>query len=349
MGEQSLAISICLVVSVAACGPVSVWSRQTNQAPPPSRAKVPEAVDVYLGKAPDRAYAEAGVITATSNSFAGTGRLSDLVQSIQTEAGKLGCDGVILLDDSMVSPLGQASCWPWKATCIVYTSKGPAKTYKKKGKKKKKSKVATKIVGRIDLPPGFEPYMYLGLWEEFESNAAHAAECLAEKEWDSRVTVAIDVAPDGSLKEWGCKEEGLKKTPECECILEPFIGERTYWPTETGFIFAHIYTKSELAGATSGAAADGVTPFMRSHLEAMFASSREQAVACLGDDGLSVPLTLSLQVDASGQVGSHSCDSEQEVSDEQCRCVLESVVGEAGLWSTPGGFEYSYAFPASAE
>jgi hypothetical protein len=49
-------------------------------------------------------------------------------------------------------------------------------------------------------------------------------------------------------------------------------------------------------------------------------------------------------VGAEGGILSHSCTSGQDVSDEQCRCILESVLGEDGLWSTPGGFEVTHTF-----
>jgi hypothetical protein len=83
---------------------------------------------------------------------------------------------------------------------------------------------------------------------------------------------------------------------------------------------------------------------MRARLDDMFAAAGDEAVACLGDGGLTAPLTLSLSVGAEGGILSHSCTSGQDVSDEQCRCILESVLGEDGLWSTPGGFEVTHTF-----
>ena len=75
----------------------------------------------------------------------------------------------------------------------------------------------------------------------FDDNNQAAMECLANANLGVPATAGIDIGPDGTLKNWGCKEPDLKGTPACKCILKPFIDRPTYWPTQTGFQMVYVY------------------------------------------------------------------------------------------------------------
>jgi hypothetical protein len=78
------------------------------------------------------------------------------------------------------------------------------------------------------------------LRDAFTANEDAARQCLAEAGLEAPVTVGIEVDPDGSLANWGCKEAHVKATPTCKCMLGQFL-DWSYWPTSTGFTFSHIY------------------------------------------------------------------------------------------------------------
>jgi hypothetical protein len=91
------------------------------------------------------------------------------------------------------------------------------------------------------LPEGLTPSMRQELHQMFEANIQHAMECLANADLGIPATVGIEVNPDGSVKNWGCKEEGLRGSAACDCILEPIMEDQTFWPTQQGFKYIHVY------------------------------------------------------------------------------------------------------------
>ncbi len=90
------------------------------------------------------------------------------------------------------------------------------------------------------LPPTLTPQMKTELYDMFEANMQNAMECLANADLGIPATVGIEVNPDGTMKNWGCKEEGLKGEPPCKCIVAPIM-EQTFWPTQEGFKYIHVY------------------------------------------------------------------------------------------------------------
>jgi hypothetical protein len=66
-------------------------------------------------------------------------------------------------------------------------------------------------------------------------------ECLSEAELGVPATVGLEVKPDGTVKNWGCKEEGLRGEPACRCIIDPILENAPFWPTLNGFQYIHVY------------------------------------------------------------------------------------------------------------
>jgi hypothetical protein len=89
-------------------------------------------------------------------------------------------------------------------------------------------------------PTPLTPEQEKWLRDLFTDNEDTARQCLENAGLAPPATVGIEINPDGSFQNWGCKEAHLQKTPACECILTPFIN-LTYWPTPSGFQFYHIY------------------------------------------------------------------------------------------------------------
>lgn len=77
----------------------------------------------------------------------------------------------------------------------------------------------------------------------FTNNYNHALTCLADAELGVPATAGFKVNPDGSLKNWGCKEDELRGHPACKCILDPIFEQtgEVFWPTQEGFQFIHVY------------------------------------------------------------------------------------------------------------
>jgi hypothetical protein len=77
--------------------------------------------------------------------------------------------------------------------------------------------------------------------EIFQANMEVVWECLANADLGIPATVGIEINPDGSVKNWGCKEDGLKGEAACGCIIQPIIDNNTFWPTQEGFKYIHVY------------------------------------------------------------------------------------------------------------
>jgi len=91
------------------------------------------------------------------------------------------------------------------------------------------------------LPEGITPEIRNDLHAMFMENLNHAMECLADAELGVPATAGMEVNPDGSVKNWGCKEDGLRGEPACRCILDPILENEPFAPSQNGYSFIHVY------------------------------------------------------------------------------------------------------------
>jgi hypothetical protein len=103
---------LALAILLAACEP-SVYHTAINPAPHPMAARPPASVEVFTSSAPTRAHTDVSILHAEAHDFPHP--MDDLVESLREDAGKLGCDGVVVVvrrDDGR----------SLDGTCIVYTN-----------------------------------------------------------------------------------------------------------------------------------------------------------------------------------------------------------------------------------
>jgi hypothetical protein len=95
--------------------------------------------------------------------------------------------------------------------------------------------------GPPPVPTTITPQMRQQLHDMFTNNYNDALACLADAELGVPATAGLEVNPDGSIKNWGCKEDGLRGAPACKCILQPILDQAPFPETVEGFQFIHVY------------------------------------------------------------------------------------------------------------
>lgn len=88
-------IALLALVLAAACGTTTRFT-PTNPSPHPMQPKPGEAVHVYTSGPPQVAYVEVGIIQSRQSSEFSTHEMPEVIQEMRAEAGRLGCDGVII-------------------------------------------------------------------------------------------------------------------------------------------------------------------------------------------------------------------------------------------------------------
>jgi hypothetical protein len=84
-----------LALSLAACGTTTRFTA-TNPSPHPLVPKPAAAVHVYTTGAPEVPYVEVGILQSRQSSSASLHEMPEIISSMRAEAGKIGCDGVII-------------------------------------------------------------------------------------------------------------------------------------------------------------------------------------------------------------------------------------------------------------
>jgi hypothetical protein len=88
-------IALLALVLAAACGTTTRFT-PTNPSPHAMQPKPAEAVHVYTSGPPQIAYVEVGIIQSRQSSEFSTHEMPEVIQKMRTEAGRIGCDGVII-------------------------------------------------------------------------------------------------------------------------------------------------------------------------------------------------------------------------------------------------------------
>lgn len=118
-------------LSLLACGTTTKYT-PTNPSPVQMTPKPAEAVHVYTSSAPDRPFTEVGILQSRQSSTVSTHEMPEIIQEMRGEAGRIGCDAVIIngIDSKTTTHVrkeGQSTetlegFW---GACIVYTGPPP--------------------------------------------------------------------------------------------------------------------------------------------------------------------------------------------------------------------------------
>ena len=88
-------LALLAAVAVSACGTTTHY-KPTNPSPRPMHAKPANQVHVYTTGKPKIAYAEVGIIQSRQSSRLSLDDMPEIIQEMRKEAGKRGCDAVII-------------------------------------------------------------------------------------------------------------------------------------------------------------------------------------------------------------------------------------------------------------
>jgi hypothetical protein len=109
---------LALFVPLAGCAPTLSYSA-TNPTPHKLYQHAPAQVEVHTVQPPDRPFVDVGVFELDDPSVDRGGQRESVVARLRTEAGKIGCDSIVIEGPNFVSA-GLASLNRYRATCIVY-------------------------------------------------------------------------------------------------------------------------------------------------------------------------------------------------------------------------------------
>lgn len=109
------ALYLTLILAAAGCGPRTTYT-QTNTPPNSLLARQPEQVEV-LDKPPTRPFLQLGIFEAEQKSA--YTKADSIIQRIRKDAGKLGCEAVLIESRSEDGAVGLKS---FRAACLIYTA-----------------------------------------------------------------------------------------------------------------------------------------------------------------------------------------------------------------------------------
>ncbi|MEZ4364521.1 MAG: hypothetical protein R3B48_30370 [Kofleriaceae bacterium] len=91
-----LALTLCAAaLGLAACGTTTRFTA-LNPAPHPLQARPAASVQVFSTSLPSAPYTELGLIQGSQSSEFSNDDMPEIIGAMRKEAGKLGCDGLIL-------------------------------------------------------------------------------------------------------------------------------------------------------------------------------------------------------------------------------------------------------------
>jgi hypothetical protein len=109
------------------CG-ISTKSTMLREPPQTAVPRGPEAVEVFSGGRPPRSHVDVALIESEQETAGSDGDTAEIIWSMREEAGKLGCDGIILGGvssriDTLTSFFSDTTHdrKALSGTCIVYT------------------------------------------------------------------------------------------------------------------------------------------------------------------------------------------------------------------------------------
>lgn len=110
------------MVVVAGCS-IAVDRTKLNPPPHPLKKRPASAVEIFMRKAPERPFVEVYLIEAQQE--VGAGESNELIGELREEAGRAGCDGLVIngTDKTIFSGglgLSSSTSKGYRATCIVY-------------------------------------------------------------------------------------------------------------------------------------------------------------------------------------------------------------------------------------
>ena len=119
--RSTLLAASCLL---AACATVD--TTRLAESPRPMHPRPAFTVEVYETNRPERPYVEVAVISAQEGELAATGRRDAALDQALEQAGRMGCDGIIVLDEGDPAPTYDAKHEVQPATldamCFVYVT-----------------------------------------------------------------------------------------------------------------------------------------------------------------------------------------------------------------------------------
>jgi hypothetical protein len=126
MAETPRRLAAAAALALCACG-AKVTYTSMNSPPRPTQPRAADAVEVFMTQQPARPYVEVGMLEAQQQSTIGGGDALDLLKAMREEAGRQGCDGIIVTGSSdKVVGTGSSTgvlvgtLKGYRAVCIVF-------------------------------------------------------------------------------------------------------------------------------------------------------------------------------------------------------------------------------------
>lgn len=131
MNRLQLAILVGTAIPLGACG-TTVHYAATNASPRSLASRPSQTVEVFTATMPERPFVEVGLLEAQQSSAVSFDDQPAVLAKLREEAGRIGCDGLVLLgaNDSVVGGGGKQSSHTatlkgYRATCVVYRDAAP--------------------------------------------------------------------------------------------------------------------------------------------------------------------------------------------------------------------------------
>lgn len=121
---RSVFAGLGFIALLASCG-TKVTFTPTNEPPQQMAPKAAAAVEVFMGQQPGQPYLEVGYFEAQQQSVYSSGSSKKILDKLRERAGKMGCDGIIVLgtaDRVVGDNTGTATLKGYRASCFVYTA-----------------------------------------------------------------------------------------------------------------------------------------------------------------------------------------------------------------------------------
>lgn len=164
------AATVFVVVAVSGCG-TKVQYSETNAPPRPMFPRSVTEVAVFSSGLPDRPYVEVGMLFARKREYSAD-EMPDILNALRKEAGKRGCDGIVVTGDNSVVVGGQYSTGTLegiKAACIVWKEDQPPSAQDAKPEK------ADANPNERPRPPGAAGFVYGEMLEKSQRTCTEAS------------------------------------------------------------------------------------------------------------------------------------------------------------------------------
>lgn len=126
MAHKSISCLLPLTIALCACG-TNIEYIELNSPSKPLVQKPGSAVEVFSTAKPPKPYVEIATLESKQQSSLSLDRGQGIIDKMRDEAGRRGCDGLILLgsnDETIISAnrhsISSSTLKGYRATCIVY-------------------------------------------------------------------------------------------------------------------------------------------------------------------------------------------------------------------------------------